>query len=34
MTEENEGEVKKWKVIYADDKVLFAIAEVEEDEEE
>jgi hypothetical protein len=34
MTEENEGEVKKWKVIYADDKVLFSIAEVEEDEEE
>ncbi len=34
MTEENDGEVKRWKVIFANDEVLFAIADVEKDEEE
>jgi|MDSW01.2.fsa_nt_gb hypothetical protein len=34
MTEENDGEVKRWKVIFANDEVLFAIADPGEDEEE
>jgi|TARA_R100000152_G_C6782037_1_gene218098 hypothetical protein len=33
MTEENKGEEKRWKVIYADDKVLFAVADPGDEEE-